>query len=482
MKKIHITKKNIAGIICMLAWIMAGLCPAVARADVSEEIYGGGYAASGQIAQVGYTSRIYDAKSGLPTSDAMYILGAADGHVWIGGYSGVIRYDGSIFDRLEVDGGLTSARGIFEDSIGRVWVGTNDNGVVVIDGQDRSWLTYKDGLPTSSIRQFAEDGEGNVYIGTTAGVCFADGDLTLHSVSHKDLNEERIARLIADETGKIYGVTGNGILFSIADGKVSGLYRSEELHLLKATAILTDPDTPGEVYIGTESGVLYHGSFGADAGQMEEIDVSAVGSVRWLNYDCGRIWVSSTSKIGYLTEEDGLVTLDDIAMDTGIEMATSDYQGNLWVASSTMGVMKIVTNNFVDISGDAGLDEEVTNAVYRHKGETYIGTNNGLRLLDKEGNPKENALTEYMEETRIRCVRADGKGNLWVAGYNNDKGLVCYSKDGAITAYTTDNGMPANETRCITFAADGSLLVGTNGGLAILKDGRVKRVIGSKGA
>ena len=152
-------------------------------------LYGGGYAATGQISGMGYTSEVYDASNGLPTSDAMFVMGAREGHIFIGGYSGVIEYDGSSFKRLDTAGGLTSARGFFEDSKGRIWVGTNDNGVVVIEGNRRTHLTYKDGLTSSSIRDFAEDKEGNIYIATTEGVCYADTDLKVYPVDEKKINE-----------------------------------------------------------------------------------------------------------------------------------------------------------------------------------------------------------------------------------------------------------------------------------------------------
>ncbi len=103
------------------------------KASASEETtdpevrIGGGYAASGQIKNVGYTAKIYDATNGLPTSDANFILGARNGYIWIGGYSGIICYDGTTFYRLSTDEGLTSGRGLFEDSQGRIWVGTNDS-------------------------------------------------------------------------------------------------------------------------------------------------------------------------------------------------------------------------------------------------------------------------------------------------------------------------------------------------------------------
>ncbi len=226
---------------------------------------GGGYAASGQISGVGYTTGIYDASNGLPTSNAMFLLSAKDGRMWIGGYSGVILYDGTVFDRLDTENGLTSARGLFQDSKGRVWAATNDNGVVVIDGNNRVHLTYKEGLPSSSIRVFSEDRDGNVFIGTTAGVCYADSELKIHEIAGADLSEERVLRLDADHNGKIYGQTSGGRIFCIENCSVTEVYSSEKLGMPKITTIMADPAESGKVWIGDETGTVRHGKDNGDA-------------------------------------------------------------------------------------------------------------------------------------------------------------------------------------------------------------------------
>ena len=176
---------------------------------------GGGYAVTKQFSDVGYTSKIYDATNGLPTSDANYILGSRNGNIWIGGYSGIIRYDGNVFERMPTNNGLTSGRAFFEDSSQRIWVGTNDNGVVVIDGENIRQYTYRDGLPSSSIRHYAEDNEGNVFIATTTGLAFVKENGLLYQLSDSVLNKERILKLEADSSGRIFGQTSNGIVFAI---------------------------------------------------------------------------------------------------------------------------------------------------------------------------------------------------------------------------------------------------------------------------
>ena len=133
------------------------------NATESDSTRGGGYAATGRLRGVGFTSKLYDATNGMPTSEANYILGSTDGYVWIASYSGIIRYDGTVFERMPSTNGLTNGRVLFEDSRKRIWVGTNDNGVVVMDGYDCVRFEKGEGLASSSIRTFAEDSDGNIY-------------------------------------------------------------------------------------------------------------------------------------------------------------------------------------------------------------------------------------------------------------------------------------------------------------------------------
>ncbi len=449
-----------------------------AKAESTEGI-GGGYAVTGQLEDVGYSSVIYDAEEGMPTSDANYVLGASDGYIWIGGYSGILRYDGNTFTRLPNSGGFTNGRGLFEDNKGRIWVGTNDNGVVVIDGKDTTHLTYKEGLPSSSIRTFAQDNEGNVFIGTTEGVCYADPEMNIHVVDDKRIKSEMILKLDSDPTGKIYGHTKSGIIFLIDNKTVKALYSGKELGTEIITTLKTDPENPGKVYLGCDGGAVYYGEFGASAALMKRISVAPLGAVQWISYDCNRFWIASTSKVGFLDNDGRFCVLDDIPLDSGIEMMTSDYQGNMWFASSTKGVMKIVTNKFVNVNKKANLPEEVTNAACLYNGALYIGANKGLRIIDSNYHSINNELTDYIGDSRIRCIERGTDGDLWIATFTNQLGAVHLLKDGQIEKYTIENGMPSNEVRCISVQNDGRVLLGTNNGLAIIRDNQVIRTIGA---
>ena len=438
---------------------------------------GGGYAAAGELGDAGVLAKLYDASNGLPTSDANCVLGTRDGYVYIGGYSGVIRYDGTTFERMSAESGLTNARTLFEDSKGRLWAGTNDNGVVVLDGTQRRHYTYEDGLTSSSVRAFAEDKDENIYIGSTDGIACVDREGLLKKLEDERVDHETIVRLSADANGRIYGNTYNGDVFAIENGTLTAYYSGEALGVSQVSTVYADPEEAGKIYIGTGDGTVYYGNFGEDAAHMKAYSADALDEIYYITTGCKKIWVTSENAAGYLDEEGGIRLLDHIPMKNSIDMVTQDYQGNLWFASSRQGVMKIVTSNFRDITEEAGLSTESVNATCLYEDMLYIGTDAGLYILDRDLNICQNELTEYLKGVRIRCLTDDEEGKLWISTYTDDLGLLCLTPGGEIRGFTTQDGMPDNRVRCTVIASDKTVLVGTNGGLAVLLDGKIIRTV-----
>ena len=126
----------------------------------------------------GFSAVLYDNRNGLPTSEANTIAETSEGFIWIGSYAGLIRYDGNTFERVDSTTGISSVVCLYVDSQDRLWIGTNDAGLFMMEkGEFRRW-DKSNGLKAVNVRAIAEDTHGVIYVGTTEGISVVDTGLT----------------------------------------------------------------------------------------------------------------------------------------------------------------------------------------------------------------------------------------------------------------------------------------------------------------
>ena len=125
-----------------------------------------------------FMSTIYGKEDGLVSVEINTIAQTKDGYVWAGAYSGLYRYNGLEFKQMQIDDRISNVIELFEDSAGRLWIGTNDSGVFCYDPETEEVAGYSvsDGLSTNSIRSICEDGEGRIYVGTADALCRIERD------------------------------------------------------------------------------------------------------------------------------------------------------------------------------------------------------------------------------------------------------------------------------------------------------------------
>ena len=80
-----------------------------------------------------YSAVVYDNTNGLPAAEANDIVQTSEGFIWIGCYAGLVRYDGDTFERLDSTQGVNSISSLYVDNKDRLWIGTNDNGVAIME-------------------------------------------------------------------------------------------------------------------------------------------------------------------------------------------------------------------------------------------------------------------------------------------------------------------------------------------------------------
>ncbi len=425
-----------------------------------------------------FTAILYNNSNGLPTSESNAIAQSADGFIWIGMYSSLIRYDGTEFYRFDPSTGISSVICLYADSKDRMWIGTNENGVACYDHGNIVTYGRSDEMNSYSIRAITEDTAGNILIATTQGMNYIDNKSTLHAISDDRLNQEYISELHTDEDGCTYGLTLDGDIFTIKDLKPEYFYGSKIFGENHITSILPIPGREHILYMGTSGSELLTVEIGNTVNITGSVGISPLKSINSVFVTDDKVWLTTTNGIGYIDPEEGFVSLDELPMNNSVESVLKDHEGNLWFTSTRQGVLKIVPDRFSDISGIAGLDPMVVNSTCIRDGLLYLATDTGLRILTLgDYTEVENDLTEMLKGVRIRCIKKDSSSNLWLCTHG-EYGLVCYDASRRITCINEEKGLVADRVRALTERADGSLAVATSNGLYLVRD---KEVIGHFG-
>ena len=438
----------------------------------------------------GYSAVLYDNSNGLPTSEANAIAETHEGFIWIGSYSGLIRYDGNSFERIDSTTGIASVVSLYVDSHNRLWVGTNDSGAAVIENDTIRMYNKADGLKSLSIRSITEDGDGNIFLATTHGIACIDSDMELHSIDEPQINDEYVRMLKTGTNGVIYGVTMNNSIFTFSNGRLQGFYNADRLGISNIHSIFPDTVEEGNVYVATKDSEIYYGKLQKGFRNTVPINAAPLEYINSVEYINDTLWVCTDKGIG-VYRDGTFTTLDNVPLTTSIEDLMMDYQGNLWFVSSQQGVMKIVPNQFTDIFDKYGLSPQVVYSTCRYNDMLLIGTkNDGLKVLRNGKVVTEMPLTssespsgahfgdtdliQMLHGCKIRSIIRDSKNRIWFSTFG-DQGLVRYD-NGKVTKFKRINGLPSERVRTVYECADGKMLVACTGGVVTIDGDKIKDV------
>ena len=438
----------------------------------------------------GYSAVLYDNTNGLTTSEANAITETPDGFIWIGSYSGLTRYDGRSFERVDSTTGISSVVSLFVDSKERLWIGTNDNGVAVMEKESFRLYNHKDGLSSSSVRSIVEDSDGMIYVATTKGIAKIDAEGNLSSLNDDRLTNLYIRLLRMGEDGVIYGCSNDGAVFTMKNGAIDTFYDSEATGISDIRTILPDAAKAGYAYVGTSLSTLYRLDLTGTPKTTDTVDISPLDYVNSIERIGDKIWVLADNGIGIVNGEK-ISVLSHLPVNSSVECALTDYQGNLWIGSSKQGVMKIVPNQFSDIFEKYRLSETVVNASCMYDNLLFVGgKNSGLSVIDKSGAidtlPLSSAVTAsgkslgsgdliaMLDGSRIRSIVRDSKNRLWISTFG-ENALLRY-ENGTVIRFSTEEGLPSDRVRTVIELSDGRFAAACTGGVAIIDNDVVTEV------
>lgn len=315
----------------------------------------------------------FSTKDGLPSNNCFYTLQDSKGYIWIASDAGVSRFDGKVFENFSVDDGLPDNQilqlkedkagriwflalngqlsyflngkiynevndnllkllkvnavivSFFQDSKGRVWLGTNKNILVMWDG--KSVMKY---ISANNDRQFIntfiyEDGQGKIWAYSNRCIRILDGK-NFKIVNHGSLPISYKTALNSYDNSMAY-LDDKGLIIRKGH-KESRAYTID-------TAILND--NLGYFHIGLKQGIWLSTSSGIyhiDSNKKLQRYLEGVSTSQVIRDTKGNMWFTSNNGIYMLpqrTERLFIITEEEGISSNLVKSLSKDDMGSLWL-------------------------------------------------------------------------------------------------------------------------------------------------------
>ena len=405
---------------------------------------------------------------GLIDNDVGSLLIDRKGRIWCGTRNGLSCFDGEQFTNYGAQDGLGGVRvmSLLEDREGRIWCGHCGYGVSCWDGVRFTTYGTRDGLSGTQIRAMAQDHEGVYYFGALdAGLSRFD-PCTIRLLSNIPVNiglhqtRDGGARYAYRDT--ICHVTSsavhcrtfpNNVQMVIEDAKGrTSVYTYGGGYRFHSNESLMNPASMGE------DTMLEPKAYFDDAQWDVPVSPCATGD--------GSLWCGSTLTNTVYRFDQGILDRFPTELESTLPLL-EDRQGRIWFGdSSTRRLEYYQAGAFSPVfeDGDPGMpgdDFGFRCGVETCDGLLWLGTSRGLVIYDPEQNTFFDPGEAYADLS-CSCITVDAANMVWVGTLG---GGVYRFKEKVCQKLTVADGLPSNTIAGFVPQADGSMFIGTLGGL-----------------
>jgi ligand-binding sensor domain-containing protein/class 3 adenylate cyclase len=407
------------------------------------------------------------------------------GIVWAGTQNGALivhESDAGIVSKPQLAGNIPPVEisAIVEDAQHRIWIGTQQDGLYVVENGQTKHISQADGLADNVITALAADSSGAVWIGTASrGVqCRKDGVFIRSITDANGLSSNAVSGLIVHRNGTLWIGTGNG-LCRLANGIIT-VFNSSNTALSSNTILALCEDYEGSMWIAA-------GGSGID--RIKEPKFTAFGKkenfpdiVSTVFEDHSkRVWMGSFYNAGItLVQDDKPRHLDHtntkgIPEGAFVRAISDDGKGRVWFGTVGLGLLRYENGGFTQLTSSADIMHNIIRALYRdHNDQVWVGSfGGGLLKIDytAQGAPmltpalstKDGLTSDY-----IFNIAQDRRKRLWLA--TRDGGVNIIDQNGTITAIRQKQGLPSNSALYVTCDDEGTMWIGTQFGIALWQE------------
>ncbi len=428
-------------------------------------------------ADVNFIERQYNSENGLVGGCANDIAQTSDGSMWVATYGGLYRFNGSKFELFNKFDSVRSVECLYVDSEDRLCIGTNGAGITFMDENLNTYILDRDkGLASNVVRDIIRDSSGYYFIATSSGLSIA---YINNSGVHLEKNYKGLGNIIdltQDNDGRVACVNTVGKV-SVFKGRMV----VERLECENDVASCVEFNDEGDLFVGTTSGKIeVYKKTGEKFGLDRVIETEDAGEIHDIYLESEEtMYVAASNGIGYAYRDGKTRIMNTGEFSSSVYHVYKDYQGNLWFTSARHGLYALSKSSFVDLFGISNIEPAVTNVTITWNDLLYIGTDEGIKVIDFEtGRVINNEFTEFFDNVRVRSIAVSLDNTLLIASYGNP--LYEYTKSGELRPYLNqplvedENEIKMRYVCCLS---DGTIITSGEKELAFLKNHKVENIM-----
>lgn len=400
----------------------------------------------------GYEFKYYkhdkDNKNSIPNNYIVDIIEDKNGHIWVSTINGLSRIDTNT-DEVKNYSSDKNNGNLSDNNLWQILYTTEGkflvssiNGLNLYDEENDTFnrvLSKENELPSQFIYSVKEDSNGHIWVGTDKGLVELDKSLNLVKSYEDTVGESEVYNIYDDLKGNVWVCTLDNGLFRInlSDKSVKNYKNtSSESSIMSNNVRDVVNDSNRQLWVATDKGIC---AFDYKTEKFRKYNKKAYESnnlvdnmVFCLFKDrCGVIWVGTYKGVSIFNPDTKFLHFksnpndnDSISGDM-VQGIYKDDDDLVWMGTSEQGIniMDGKSTQYINTENSNLLSDTIQD-ITGYKDNIFIGTNNGLSVLVKNGD--DYTITNYTEEdglpsNKIRSLFCDSKGNLWIG---TNKGLA----------------------------------------------------------